>query len=277
MIFRNKLLKLLLIINLPLSAVFAQDTVSTQVGRTASEAIQFGEDLTFKVRYGFIKAGIAHMRVVDLVNMDEQPQIHIQTTAQSVPAFNWIFKVDDVVNVYVDPVKMTPYYFEKKLREGTYKADLRVHYGISDSVARVEFVRYKEDMSIRKHKEYPVKIPANVFDILSAFYFIRTQPLEVGKSVYLSSHEKKKIYDLEVKVHRKETIKVDAGKFRCLVVEPVLQGEGIFKQKGRLLIWLTDDALKIPVQMTSKVTVGHITTELTHIKRMEEKIPARLK
>ena len=104
MIFRTKLLRLLLIINLPLSAVFAQDTDSTQVGRTASEAIQFGEDLTFKVRYGFIKAGIAHMRVVDLVYMDEQPQIHIQTTAESVPAFNWIFKV--------------VYRFENRLRNG---------------------------------------------------------------------------------------------------------------------------------------------------------------
>lgn len=274
---RNKLPAFLVLLFLLLSTVNAQDTVSTQVEMTDSEAIQFGEDLTFKIRYGFIKAGIAHMRIVDLVTMDEQPQIHIQTTAESVPAFNWIFKVDDVVDVYVDPLRLTPYYFEKKLREGTYKADLRVHYGTGDSVARVEFIRYKEDMSVRKQKEYPVKIPANVFDILSAFYFIRTQPLEVGKSIYLSSHEKKKVYDLEVKVHRKETIKVDAGKFRCLVVEPVLQGEGIFKQKGRLLIWLTDDALKIPVQMTSKVAVGHITTELTHIKRAEEEIPARLK
>ncbi len=259
------------------SVVIAQEANPDSVALLQSEAIQFGEDLTFKIRYGFIKAGIAHMRIVDLVNVENQPQIHIQTTAESIPAFNWIFKVDDIVNVFVDPVKLTPIYFEKKLREGTYKADLRVHYGQSDSIARVEFIRYKEDMSIRKQKKYPVKIPANVFDILSSFYFIRTQPLQVGQSVFLSSHSQKKVYDLEIKVHRRETINVVAGTFRCLVVEPLLKGDGIFKQKGRLLIWLTDDALKIPVQMTSAVAIGHITSELTHIKRLDDEIPARIK
>ena len=260
-----------------LSIAIAQDSTFIIQPESPSKAIQFGEDLTFKIRYGFIKAGIAHMRIVDLINVNDQPQIHIQTTAESIPAFNWIFKVDDVVNVFVDPVKLTPIYFEKKLREGTYKADLRVHYGQSDSTARVEFIRYKKDMSIRKRKQYPVKIPANAFDILSAFYFIRTQDLQVGRSIFLSSHEQKKVYDLEIKVHSRETIKVDAGKFKCLVVEPLLKGEGIFKQKGRLLIWLTDDDLKIPVQMTSAVAIGHITSELTHIKRLDDEIPARIK
>lgn len=238
---------------------------------------KLGEDLTFKIRYGFIKAGTAHMRIVGMDSYKDRPVIHIQTTAVNVPAFRWIYKVDDVVNVFVDPVNLRPLYFEKKLREGTYKADLFVRYQHEDSVAQVEFIRYKDDMKIRKREAVPVRIPANVFDVLSAFYYVRTQDLQVGKSIFLTSLEKKKIYDLEIKTHRKEIIKVTAGKFRCLVIEPLLKGEGIFKQKGRLLIWLTDDQYKIPVQMTSKIVVGHITSELTHMKNVPENIPARIK
>jgi len=242
-----------------------------------SAAIKLGEDLTFKIRYGFIKAGIAHMRIKGISNRFDKPLLHIQTTAKNIPAFGWIYTVDDVVNAYVDPRTLIPWYYEKKLREGTYKADLRVHYQHKDSTARVEFIRYKKDMTIRKQKSYPVKIPANVFDVLSAFYYIRTQPLEVGKSLMLSSHSQKKVYDLEVKIHRKEKIKVGAGTFRTVVVEPLLKGEGVFKQKGRLLIWLTDDELKIPVQMTSAVTIGHITSELIDISGIDRVIPARIK
>ena len=44
--------------------------------------------------------------------------------------------------------------------------------------------------------------------------------------------------------------------FDVLRIEPLLKGEGIFKQKGRLLVWVTDDEYKIPVQMTSEVAVG---------------------
>jgi len=244
---------------------------------TASPAIRIGEELVFKIRYGFIKAGTAHMQVIGLTEKLDKSVLHIQTTAKNLPAFSWIYKVDDEVNAYVDPVKLIPYYFEKKLREGTYKADLRVKYGHEDSLASVEFIRYKKDMTIRKQKNYPVKIPANVYDILSAFYYIRTQPLKVGHSFFLSSHESKKVYDLEVKVHRKETVKVDAGTFRCIVVEPLLKGQGIFKQKGRLLIWLTNDELKIPVQMTSAITIGHITSELVQMKGVDLEIPARIK
>ncbi len=256
------------------------DSVSSAVQDTlplSPTAIKYGEDLTFKIRYGFIKAGIAHMRIKGISYRFGRPLLHIQTTAKNIPAFSWIYTVDDVVNAYVDPRSLVPWYYEKKLREGTYKADLRVRYQHEDSTARVEFIRYKKDMSIRKQKNYPVKIPANVFDVLSAFYYIRTQPLEVGKSLLLSSHSQKKVYDLEVKIHRKETLEVGAGTFHTIVVEPLLKGEGVFKQKGRLLIWLTDDELKIPVQMTSAVAIGHITSELMKISGIDDKIPARIK
>ncbi len=236
-----------------------------------------GENLTFRIRYGFITAGIAHMRVLPDEQKFNQQVMHIQTTAKNVPAFGWIYPVDDVINVLLDPLRLRPLYYEKKLREGTYKADLFVTYEHADSVARVRFIRYNKDMKIKKEEEFPVKIPADAFDVLSAFYYIRTLPLVVGQSYYLTGHQKKKVYDLQVKVHRREELEVEAGTFNCLVVEPMLKGEGIFKQKGRLLIWLTDDSLHIPVQMTSKVVVGHITTELTAMNGVPAVIPARIK
>ena len=77
-------------------------------------------------------------------------------------------------------------------------------------------------------------------------------------------------------MYKREVIETDAGNFVCFLVEPLLKGEGIFKQKGRLKVWLTDDKFKIPVQMTSEVVVGHITTELEEISGIDERIPSRL-
>ena len=130
-------------------------------------------------------------------------------------------------------------------------------------------------MKIRKKEEYEVQTPPFILDILAAFYYVRTQDLQVGKSIYLTNHDKKKINKLEVKVYKKETVKVKAGKFECLVVEPLKFGEGIFKQKGRLKVWLTNDQYKIPVQMKSKVIVGSITTELIKIEGISHSIPAK--
>lgn len=240
------------------------------------KAFEDGEVLTFDIRYGFIVAGSAKMKVFEKQYKDKRPIYHLQTTARSSSTFSWIYKVRDVVNSFVDHKKFYPVRFEKKLREGGYEADLFTDYFPEDSLARVEFIRYDDD-KIRKRNTYEVTVPPYVQDILSSFYYIRRQNLEVGKSVFLSNHEKKKVYNLEIKVHRRETIEVEAGKFRCIVVEPIIQGEGLFMKKGNLVIWLTDDDKKIPVQMTSEVLVGHITTELTKIEGVKSKISAKLK
>lgn len=243
-----------------------------------TKAFYPGEKLTFKIRYGFIKAGEATMAVRDTIQKNGYTAYHIQTTAKSVKAFDWIFEVRDVVNAFVRYSDFAPLRFEKKLREGSYFADQFVDYSVEDSLAKIEFIRYDEDdqNKVRKQKRSEVKIPPQIHDILSSFYYIRNGEMKVGQSIFLYSLESDKVYDLEIKVYRKEKVDTDAGLFRCFVVEPLLRGEGIFKQKGRLLIWLTDDHLRIPVQMTSKVLVGHITTELIKIEGIKEKIPARI-
>jgi hypothetical protein len=239
-----------------------------------NQAFRPGEKLTFKIRYGIIRAGTATMFVKKEREFNNRTVYHIQTTAKSAAAFSWIYKVRDKVVSYLDKEGLFSWKFEKYLREGGYKVDLTVNYDPFQSLANVSFIRYHSDMTIKKEDNYQVKTTPFILDILAAFYYVRTQELEVGKSIFLHNHDKKKINKLEVRVYKKEAIKVKAGKFRCFVVEPLLAGEGIFKQKGRMKVWLTDDQYKIPVQMKSAVFVGSITTELEKIEGVSRPIPS---
>lgn len=251
----------------------APDTLTYPIRQNT--AFDIGEKLTFKIRYGFIRAGTATMSVKENTELNRRPVYLLQTTAQSAATFSWIYTVDDIVNSFLDKQGLFSWKFEKRLREGGYKADLTVNYLPEDSLARVNFVRYKSDDDIRR-KKYDVKTPPFVVDILGAFYYIRTLPLEVGKSFYLTNHDNKKVYELEVKVYRREIVEVEAGKFLCLLIEPLMKGEGIFKNKGRLKVWVTDDKYKIPVQMKTEIVVGHLTTELEKIEGLTGRIPARV-
>ncbi len=242
-----------------------------------NDPFEDGEVLSFRIRYGFITAGSAKMKVFTKLYDSTRHVYHLQTTAKSASAFSWIYKVKDEVNSFVDYENFYPIRFEKKLREGSYRADLFTDYFPEDSLAKVETIRYDSDMEIKKRKKYDVTVAPFCQDILSSFYYIRRFDLKVGESLFLTNHEKKKVYDLEVIVHKKETVEVEAGKFRCIVIEPIIKGEGLFKKKGRLKVWLTDDDRKIPVQMKSEVLVGHITTELTKIKGVKNKIDAKIK
>ena len=244
--------------------------------RFENNAFRVGEKLTFRIRYGFIRAGTATMSVTREMEYGDAAVYQIRTTAESASSFSWIYKVEDVVYSYLDKHGLFSWRFEKRLREGSYKFDLIARYKPEDSLVQVKNIRYTDDMEIKKQEEFKVQSPPFVRDVLAAFYFIRSQDLDSGKSVFMSNLDNKKIYNLEVKVYKREILEVEAGKFRCLFIEPLLQGEGIFKQKGRLKVWVTDDQYKIPVQMTSEVIVGHITTELEKIEGLPYKIPAKL-
>jgi hypothetical protein len=71
---------------------------------------------------------------------------------------------------------------------------------------------------------------------------------------------------MEVKVLKRERIEVPAGKFDCILVEPVLKSEGVFQSKGSIFVWLTDDERRIPVLVKSKVPVGSISVSLTDMR-----------
>ncbi|MEJ2536650.1 MAG: DUF3108 domain-containing protein [Calditrichia bacterium] len=246
-----------------------------------NNAFHVGEKLSFNVRYGFIKAGEATMEVKGKVPIGDREAYEIISTANSTGTFDFFFKVRDRVESYIDTKGLFSWKFNKKLREGSYKFDLLVDYDQYNGKALVDMIRYNDNdddsLTIRKQENFTVDIPPYVLDILAAFYYVRTQKLRIGMPIYLSNHDNKKVYDLRVIVQKRETIKVKAGKFRCIMVQPQLRGEAIFKQKGELWVWLSDDKYKIPVQMKSAVFVGSITTELTKIEGIKLPLPSQIK
>ena len=222
-----------------------------------NNAFDVNEKLTFVIRYGPIKAGTAIMSIPRIVTKMGRECYLIQTEARSSAFFSAFFKVRDRVISYMDKNGLFTWGFEKHLREGKYSSDRIVEYDQYNGWAVL-------------NKKDSLRIPPCVHDILSSFYFIRTQNLQVGKSIFLDNHSGKKLYPLEVKIHKKERIKVRAGTFDCIVVEPILRAEGLFKSKGRLLVWLTDDERKIPVQMKSKIIIGYITAELVKMEGVKQ-------
>lgn len=208
-----------------------------------------GERLKFKVRWGPIKAGNATMEIPEIIEYNGRKCYRIVSTAESSKFFSAFFKVRDRVESITDVEGLYSLHFEKHIREGKFQSD--------------QFVDFDQQNHLALTDKDTIPVPPFVQDVLSALYYVRTQPLEIGKSIFVDNHTDKKNYPLEVKVLKKERVEVDAGTFDCVVVQPILQAAGVFEQKGTLTVWLTDDQKKMPVLMKSKVMIGSISTELT--------------
>lgn len=109
-------------------------------------------------------------------------------------------------------------------------------------------------------------------DVLSAIYFIRTQPLQVGKSFDVFIGDGGRVYTIPVKVIEKKRMKTILGKVDVLHVSPELFGPNrlIDDEKGEFSMWITDDHRHIPVGGRVKTDYGTFEIKLKRITNPTE-------
>ncbi len=231
-----------------------------------NNAFGVGEKLTFDVSYGFITAGEAVMAVAGYSDIIGRKCFRVEFTVNSLPSFSWIYKVEDRYLTFIDVQSIAPLRFEQHIREGSYSRDFSADFDQANHIARTT------------EGQHP--IPPYVHDIMSAFYYVRTLDFsnaKTGDVFTLHNFYKDTTYDLGVKILGRQELEVEAGTFNTIVVEPLVREGGLFKSEGRIVIWLTDDELKVPVRVNTKVIIGSIDTELREYSGLRGPIRSRIK
>jgi hypothetical protein len=218
-----------------------------------SRPFRAGESLRFSVNYGIINAGSAYLEVPQVRQWNGRPVYALLARAESNRFFSGIYKVRTRIESLWDSAGHYSFRYQESRREGKHRAQ-----------SEIVFDYAKQEARYGDGQTFP--IPPEVQDALSSFYYTRTQALPLGGSVFFDYHASRKSVPLEVKVVGRERIETPAGKFQCVVIEPVLKAGGIFKNKGRLVIWLTDDERRMPVLMKSRVLIGSISATLVEAK-----------
>jgi hypothetical protein len=229
-----------------------------------NKAFKEGEKLTFDLNYGFVTAGIAVMEISRIKRISGRNAYHINFEVNSVPSFDMFYKVRDRYESYIDVEGLFPWRFEQHIREGGYTRDFSAFFDQRKGKAKTSEGEYE--------------IPPYVNDIVSAFYFARTfdySNMKENDLFHLQNFYKDKVYDLDVKYLGKETIEVPAGKFDCIIVEPLVKEGGLFKHEGNIIVWLTDDDLKLPVKVRTKIIIGYVEAKLTNYEGLAGKLTSK--
>jgi len=219
-----------------------------------ADPLKVPEKFIYDLTWAGIKAGTASLEL-----KKDGDRIKIVSTAQSAQWVSVFYTVDDRIESILSPNPSfssigQPVQYRIKIREGRHRRDKEVVFDRDSNKAR-----YRDYLKNEK-KEFDV--PPTVFDPISSFYYLRTLTLTVGKPVYVTIFDSKKVWNVEVQVLRRERVTLPTGTFDTIVVKPNMKSEGIFYRKGEIFIWLTDDGKHIPVQLQTKVAVGSITATL---------------
>ena len=212
-----------------------------------------GESLHFAVQYGFIHAGSAWLEVPEVVDWQGAPSWRLVARAESNSFFDKVYRVRNRIESVWDQGGLFSHRYFEVRHEGHFEANDTITF---DSTAHTARYRNGDVLTV----------PPRVQDALSSFYYTRFQPLPLGGSIVFDYHASHKSAPMEVRILGRDRVKTPAGRFNCVMIEPILNAGGIFKNNGRLVIWVTDDARRMPVLMRSKVLIGSINVVLQDVK-----------
>ncbi len=214
-----------------------------------------GERLSFHGRWLGIPVGSGWVEVKGIVEVEGRRAYEIHAEGRSNDVLSTFYPIHDVVRSYLDVETLQPLRFEKRQREGHYRADEVVTFDYGSSKATYR--------SLLNHSVKEIDLPPMVQDIISALYWFRAQPVQPNQELSLDLYTDEKIY--QTQIHVKQPILLELlkrGTFPCLIVEPKASFKGLLVKRGRMWAYLTADEHRLPLLVKATTPWGPMTAVL---------------
>jgi hypothetical protein len=221
-------------------------TTESSGGDVAPRPFSVGERLTYSVRVAKVGRGTA---VAEIRNTET---IRGRTVFHSVFKVNGsllFFKVDDLYESWFDPNTLESLRYHQKIDQGPY--DRNRTYEI-----------FPERGVYRDPQGNEVPTVERPLDDGAFLYFLRTIPLEVGKTYTWNRYFKPDRNPVRVTVVRRERIKVPAGEFDAFVLQPKIRAKGIFNESANAEVWIADDDTRMMLQLKTRLPFGSVQFQL---------------
>ena len=216
-----------------------------------------GEYASYTISFGAINVGYAELEVKEIISVNNKPSFHIIGKGRTAPFFDWVFKVRDVYETFIDTLSRLPIEFNREVREGGHA--ISQHYNFNHKnhiVATTDSV---------------FNIPIQTQDMLSAFFYARTfkkESIFSGESFYVPIFMDDENYLLEIQYLNNEIIKTKWGKVDCMVFKPKMQEGRVFQDGEEMKIWITDDRNHLLLRVETKIWAGLIKAVLEEYRNV---------
>jgi hypothetical protein len=220
------------------------------LGQTRTDPPLFlGETLRYAMTILGVSGGEMTL-TASSAELEGRPTYKFEMSAVSNAFLSKFFVVRDTIVSWIDPKSFRSLRFEKHTVEGKRVKDELTEFDYEKKVVRSESEVFPlEDATL---------------DSLSSVYYVRTLQLDGDKPIEFQVFSGQP-RALVVELKGRETVTVPAGSFQTIRVEPRSAGTGLMGKN--LVLWLTDDFRKIPVQLRSKLKVGTLVGKLKSIER----------
>jgi uncharacterized protein DUF3108 len=225
-----------------------------------------GERLRYAVRWRGLAAGNAE--IVALSDRTAPGKWKVTGKASSVGYVSNIYRVDDIYESQFRTPGFCSAGIHKQIQEGDRHHDVKLEFDPRRHLGRLEDRDLANPAAPPKVEQFAV--PECVQDILSAVYYARGLTMTPGQTLEFPVSDGAKTIQIRVDVQGEEEVSTELGKFQAIRVEPDVFSGHLFSGKGRMLIWFSKDARRLPLQLRAQISVGTIIATLSDVGRAAE-------
>jgi hypothetical protein len=247
------LLSLLLVVSIVVESR-SQSVNSNLFCGIRNTAFKADERITYAVYYTviglYINAGTAVFST-SLEKINDRPVYHVVGTGTTSSSYDWVYRVRDRYESYIDTATLQPLRFIRDVNEGGYKINQRYDFNKTTNIASTSKGDYK--------------VPACVQDVLSAIYYSRNidfSKAKIDDKIPFSLFLDYEVFNMYIRYLGKETIKTRYGTFSTIKFKPLLVKGTIFEGGENMTVWVTDDQNRIPVRIESPIVVGKVKVDM---------------
>jgi hypothetical protein len=216
-----------------------------------------GQTLVYNAVWRVFNAGTATLRIERAGAED-----HVLGTADTARAAALLYHVEDHYESSFDPATFCSSSTSREIEEGFRRVDTKITFDYS----RGKSVFEQKNIKKKESKSQEHAIPSCVTDVLSGIFYTASLPLQPGNTYSFPLNDGGETITVNVHAEAREPIQTPAGTFNTIRVQPEA-ASGLLKDKGKIWIWYSDDAARVPVQARAHMYWGILTLTLERIDR----------
>lgn len=243
-----------------------------QVGKSNVKQTPFisGETLTYEGKISKIIRGIAVADLTFTLAKDPKSEDYlVKAEARSKGTLLKLFRFSFLQEVE-SSIDSDTFRAMRTVKHDVQKERVRNSEALFDYAdRRVTYVETDPNEPMRPPRRIASEIDDVSHDLISSIYSVRMMPLAVGKTFRMSVSDSGLVFDIPIRVTARELQKTIFGKQWCFRIEPEIFGPGrMIEREGSMIIWMTDDARRLPVRSVVNSPYGKIDVRLKSAKNL---------